>query len=420
MKIDRNLWVLVFVCIINSMGFGIIVPLLYSYGKKFGLNEQTIGVLTASFSIAQFFATPLLGALSDKWGRKPLMAISLAGTCASFLLFASAKSLIILFAARILDGITGGNISVAQAMISDTSSPEDRAKRFGILSSAFGFGFVVGPALGGLLSKLGLQAPFYFAAGIALIGVLCTIFFLKETLPGKADNTNKEANAQKQDVRQDDSKSAGNNKGANKEKSATGRKFNFASLITALKIPVIGTAVFIGFLLTMAQFTMIIGFQTFSVDVLKISTTQIGLWYAGFGITGILMQLAVPYINKVISSKSTILLLSTAICIGAMALAGMFKVLIPFIAFIYVYGLFNGLRTPMLNAIIADHNDENKQGEILGVNQSYASVGQVLGPVAAGLITVISVHAVFFLSAFFILIGFLFTFRLKSKEKANS
>lgn len=393
MKADRNLWILVLICVINSMGFGIIVPLLYDYGKKFGLTEQTVGILTASFSIAQFFATPLLGSLSDKWGRKPLLAISLAGTCLSFLVFGLAQNLLMLFAARILDGITGGNISVAQAMVSDTSSSEDRAKKFGILSSAFGFGFVLGPALGGLLSKLGLQVPFFFAAGIAFIGAMLATFVLKETKP-------------KQNPA--------------KEKPENNHRFTFVSLITALKIPVVGTAVFTGFLLTMAQFIMIIGFQTFSVDKLKIAPTQIGLLYAGFGITGILMQLAVPLITKLISSRAIILLLSTAICLAAMIFTGFTQTVFPFAAGLFVYGLFNGLRNPMLNAIIADRSNENTQGEILGVNQSYASLGQTLGPIAAGLITAVSIHAVFFLSAFFILLGFLLTFRLQAKEKQST
>ncbi|WP_295773268.1 MFS transporter [uncultured Mucilaginibacter sp.] len=403
MKADKNLWILVLICVINSMGFGIIVPLLYDYGKKFGLNEQTIGILTASFSVAQFFATPLLGGLSDKWGRKPLLAISLAGTCISFLIFAFAQNLVMLFAARILDGITGGNISVAQAMVSDKSTDEDRAKKFGILSSAFGFGFVIGPALGGLLSKFGMQVPFYFAAGIALIGALCSTFILKETKEKVAESSEPE-NAN------------------DKQQTADGKhhEFTFASLITALKMPVIGTAVLTGFLLTTAQFVMILGFQTFSADVLKIKPTQIGLLYAGFGVTGIIMQLLVPFVTRQISSKSLILLLSTLVCMAAMLFTGFTGAIIPFACGLFVYGLFNGLRGPMLNAIIANHNDDNRQGEILGVNQSYASLGQTLGPVLAGLITVISVHAVFFLSAFFILTGFLLTFRLRAKEKQNA
>ncbi|GAB2685057.1 tetracycline resistance MFS efflux pump [Mucilaginibacter koreensis] len=391
MKLDKNLWILIFVCVINSLGFGIIVPLIYSYGKKFGINEQTVGILTASFSIAQFFATPLLGSLSDKWGRKPVLVISLIGTCASFFLFATAQSVIMLFAARILDGLTGGNISVAQAMISDTSTNEDRAKKFGILSSAFGFGFVIGPALGGLLSKYGMQVPFYFAAGIALMGALAAAFLLKETNDKKQEKDGKEK-----------------------------KSFTFASIVTALKMPVIGTAVFIGFLLTMAQFTMIIGFQTYSVDGLKLSPQNVGLLYAGFGVTGILMQLCVPFFEKIFPSKSVILMWSTVLCLGAMFLAGFMTAVLTFIACIYVYGMFNGLRNPMLNAIIANHNDEERQGEILGVNQSYASIGQTLGPIAAGMVTVFSKHAPFFLSALFILAGFLLTFRLKRKEQQNS
>ncbi|PLW91404.1 MFS transporter [Mucilaginibacter sp.] len=388
MKMNRMIWVLVLIAVINSMGFGIIIPLLYPYGKKFGVTEHTIGLLTAAFSIAQFIATPILGSLSDKWGRKPILIISLVGTAASFVLFGLANSIVMLFAARVLDGLTGGNISVAQAMVSDISSPKDRAKNFGILSSAFGFGFVIGPAIGGLLSKFGMQVPFFFAAGIAIAGVVLSLLLLKET------NQNKNTKEQ-------------------------GGGFPLSSLVTVLKKPVIGTAVFTGFLLTMAQFTMLIGFQTFSVDQLKLSTSQIGIFYAGFGVTGILMQLLVPAIKRLISLQSVILLLSTLICLFAMLLTGFSTGFVLFAVAIGIYGLFNGLRNPMLNAIIADHNDERQRGEVMGVNQAYISIGQTLGPVTAGLATAISVHSVFFLSAFYILIALLFSFRLISKEKQS-
>ncbi|MDB4903139.1 MAG: tetA 4 [Mucilaginibacter sp.] len=387
MKADKNLWILVFVCIINSLGFGIIVPVLYSYGKTFGLTGTTLGILTASFSVAQFFATPVLGSLSDKWGRKPLLVISLAGTCISFLLFAEANSLWILFAARILDGITGGNVSVAQAMVADTATPKNRAKRFGILGSSFAFGFVIGPLVGGSFTALSPQAPFFFAAGISLIGTLCAAFLLKETNP-----TNKETRL--------------NHNG----------KFKFTTLITTLKRPIIGTAVFIGFLLTMVQFTMIIGFQTFSVDILKITPVTMGLFLAGFGMCGIIMQLSVPFFIKTFSSKSLILLLSSILCFAAMFLSGFTSVFIPFAAYLCIYGLFNGLRNPMLNAIIADNIDQSEQGKILGINQSYASIGQTLGPITAGVAAAISIHSIFFLSSFYILVAFLLSFRLKSKE----
>ncbi|MGY4539247.1 multidrug resistance protein [Mucilaginibacter sp. UYNi724] len=390
MNSKRILWVLVFIAIINSMGFGIIIPLLYPYGKKFGVTEHTIGLLTAAYSIAQFFATPVLGSLSDRFGRKPLLIFSLIGTCASFILFGFAESIFVLFAARILDGLTGGNISVAQAMVSDISSPKERAKNFGILGSAFGFGFVIGPAIGGVLSKFGMKVPFFFAAGIAILGVLLTLFFLKET---------------------------NQNKGG--QSSSKKPNFSFASLYTILKMPVVGTAIFTGFLLTMAQFTMLIGFQTFSVDELKLNPTQIGLFYGGFGVSGILMQMLVPAIKKVISSQAVILLISTLFCLGMMVLAGFATGLMLFAVSVGIYGLFNGLRNPMLNAIIADRNEGDGKGEVMGVNQSYASIGQTLGPVTAGLITAISIHSVFFLASLYILIALLFSIRLITKEKQS-
>jgi MFS family permease len=390
MKLDKRLWVLVFICVINSLGFGIIVPLMYVFGKKYGLNEQSLSWLTAAYSVAQLIATPVFGALSDKYGRKPLLAISLIGTCISFIMFAEARGIIMLFAARILDGLTGGNISVAQAIVSDTSTPKDRAKKFGILSSAFAFGFVIGPAVGGLLSKFGLQVPFFFAAGISFLGVLATIFFLKESNP------------------------------QGRKKTPDQRMNPFQSLIATLKIPIIGIAIFIGFLLTMAQFTMIIGFQTFTVDVLKLSPNKIGLLYAGFAVTGIIMQLCIPMFTRRINSRSLILLLSTILCFASMFLVGFTSAFMAFSVCICFYGLFNGLRNPMLNAIIADNNTNKSQGGILGVNQSCASIGQAVGPIAAGFITVISVHAVFFLSAFFMLIAFFFTFLLKAKEHSTA
>ncbi|MGN6178523.1 MAG: MFS transporter [Mucilaginibacter sp.] len=388
MKLDKRLWVLVFICVINSLGFGIIIPQLYAYGKTFGLNGTTLGFLMSSFSIAQFFATPILGSLSDKYGRKPLLAISLVGTCISFLMFAWANCLTILFAARILDGLTGGNISVAQAIVSDTSTPADRAKKFGILSSAFGVGYIIGPAISSALANYGEQMPFFFAAIISFLGIMATIFFLEET------------------------------NGDRRKKIAKEKFINFSALITTLKLPVIGTAIFISFLLTMAQFSMILGFQEFTVDVLHLSSRSLGYLYTAFAATGVVMQFCMQWLLNIIKSRSVVLYLSTFCCFIAMLLTGFTSTLIPFTVWICIYGLFNGLRNPMLNAIIADNNKNHGQGRILGVNQSYISLGQILGPIVAGFVSPCSVHDIFYLSAFFIAVAFGLTFVLKGKESA--
>ena len=386
MKPNKILWILAFVCLIDSIGFGVMIPLIYSYGKKFGLNKETLGLLTAAFSVAQFFATPVLGALSDKIGRKVLLVICLFGTCLSFVLFGLAGSLLMLFLARILDGLTGGDISVAQAMVADISPSAQRAKNFGILGSAFGLGYVIGPAIGGLLSGFGMTVPFFFAAGLSLTGALLSLFFLKET---------------------------------HSQKGAMQPRFSYRSLITIFKRPVAGPAVLTGFLLTTAQFVMLIGFQTFCSDKLKLSPTQIGLFYGGFGMTGILMQLGVPLINKVIPSRAMILLASTIFCAAAMVFSGLASGIIPFAVGIGAYGLFNGLRNPMLNAIIADHSKKDEEGEIMGINQSYTSIGQAVGPAIAGLAAAISLQAPFFLAAGLIFAGLIISIKLKRRETAE-
>jgi MFS family permease len=384
MKLNRVLWILVFICVIDSMGFGMMIPLIYAYGKQFGLTKQSLGLLTAVFSVAQFFATPVLGALSDRFGRKLLLVVCLFGTAASFALFGLAGSLLMLFVARGLDGITGGDISVAQAMVTDISSSENRSKYFGILGSAFGAGYVLGPALGGLLSKFGMTVPFFVAAGLSAAGALTSIFFLKETKP--------------------------------KAQKPANKRFSYRALITIFKRPAVGPAVLSGFLLTTAQFVMLIGFQTFCTDALKLSPTQVGLFYAGFGVTGILTQLAIPLITKLIPSRSIILLISTVVCIGAMVLCGLTGAVIPFAAGIASYGLFNGLRNPMLNAIIADHSKSSEQGEIMGINQSYVSIGQALGPAIAGVAATLALHAPFYLAAALMLAALLVHIRLKRQE----
>jgi len=383
MKQYKILWLLAFICLIDAIGFGIMIPLIYSYGQQFGLNKATLGLLTAAFSVAQFFATPVLGALSDKIGRKLLLVICLAGTCVSFVLFGLAGSLLMLFAARILDGLTGGDISVAQAMVADISASASRAKNFGILGSAFGLGYVIGPAIGGLLSGFGMRVPFFFAAALSLTGAILSLLFLKETL---------------------------------KKDGPKQPPFRYKSLIAIFKRPVAGPAILTGFLLTTAQFVMLIGFQTFCSDKLKLTPTQIGLFYGGFGVTGILMQLIVPLINKLVRSRSVVLVVSTIFCVAAMIFCGLASAIVPFAIGVGAYGLFNGLRNPMLNAIIADDSKGEEEGQVMGINQSYTSVGQAVGPAIAGLAAVLSLQAPFYLAALLILAGLAVSVKLKQRE----
>src|SRR5215468_12473373 len=143
----RPLLVIFLTIFVNLVGFGIIVPLLPYYAETFGASPLVIGLLFAVFSLCQLFAAPALGDLSDRYGRRPVLVFSLAGTVVSFAMLALAHSLVMLFAARIVDGLSGGNITTARAYIGDIATDENRAKYFGILGASFGLGFIIGPGL---------------------------------------------------------------------------------------------------------------------------------------------------------------------------------------------------------------------------------------------------------------------------------
>ena len=150
----RPLLVIFLTIFVNLVGFGIIVPLLPFYAETFGASPLIVGMLFGVFSLCQLIASPILGDLSDRYGRRPILIVSLVGTVVSFAMLAVAKSLVMLFAARIVDGLSGGNITIARAYIADVTEPQDRAKAFGLLGAAFGLGFIVGPGLAGLFAQI--------------------------------------------------------------------------------------------------------------------------------------------------------------------------------------------------------------------------------------------------------------------------
>src|SRR2546426_5976923 len=169
---------------IDLVGFGIVIPVLpfYAEGTKFGATPREVGLLFASYSVMQLIFAPVLGRLSDKYGRRPILLISLLGTSFGFLILGFATTLWMLFLGRIIDGISGGNISTAQAYIADVTTKEDRAKGMGLIGAAFGLGFVFGPAIGGILSRWGVNVPFLFAGGLAFANAILLYFTLPETV----------------------------------------------------------------------------------------------------------------------------------------------------------------------------------------------------------------------------------------------
>ena len=179
---SRPLLIIFLTILVNLIGFGIIIPLLPFYAQTFGASPLTIGLLFASFSFSQLIASPLLGHWSDRWGRRPVLVFSLIGTVISFAMLALAQSLAMLFAARVVDGLSGGNVTTARAYIGDIATEENRARSFGMLGAAFGLGFIIGPALGGLFARISYTAPIWAAAAITLVATLLAWLWLPETV----------------------------------------------------------------------------------------------------------------------------------------------------------------------------------------------------------------------------------------------
>jgi DHA1 family tetracycline resistance protein-like MFS transporter len=177
-----RLFTIFIIVFVDLLGFSLILPLLPYYAETFGANPTVTGFLVASYALAQLLGAPLLGRLSDRVGRRPVLIVSIFGTFLGFLLLGFARALWVLFAARIIDGLTGGNISVAQAYITDVTDEKNRAKALGMIGAAFGLGFIIGPAVGGLMSTWGYSVPAFAAAALSFINLAAVFFFLPESL----------------------------------------------------------------------------------------------------------------------------------------------------------------------------------------------------------------------------------------------
>ena len=173
------------IVLVDVLGFTIVIPLLGFYAEKFGASPLVATTLVSVYAVCSLISTPIIGNLSDKVGRRRMLLISQVGTLAGFLMLAWSHSLWMVFLGRILDGITAGNLSLAQAYISDHTVPENRAKAFGVIGVAFGIGFMFGPGLGGTLAEYGLHVPFVVAGGLSALSIFCTATLLKNETPPK-------------------------------------------------------------------------------------------------------------------------------------------------------------------------------------------------------------------------------------------
>ncbi|HEV2339356.1 MAG TPA: MFS transporter [Patescibacteria group bacterium] len=379
---NKNLLIIALIALVNMLGYGIVIPILYAYSRKFGLSDFQNGLLFAMFSLCQFISTPIIGRLSDKYGRRPLLLISVLGTAASFFTMAFAPSAAFLFIARALDGLTAGNIPVAFAVISDSTKPEDRAKAFGLIGSAFSFGFVFGPAISAFTIGLGPAIPFIIAGIITLIAATLVAVYLPET------------NAHMGEVQ-------------------GGKLIDFPKLAKTLFDPNVGAT----FLITLIFFlafacALIYGFQPFTLKVLKISQTQNAILFTIFGAVGLISQnvLVHPLTRRLGIKKA----FATGILLTSFALLLMFfsRTLALFIAASVILGVFNSIVQTLIPTILSQEADARSQGTIMGLNASYQSIGMIVGPILGGVIATVSIPLAFLAGSILILVCYGLSFQV--------
>jgi len=343
----RPLPIIFLTIFVNLVGFGIIIPLLPFYAQTFGASPIVIGLLFASFSLSQLVASPILGDLSDRWGRRPILIFSLLGTVVSFVMLALATSLSMLFAARIVDGLSGGNITTARAYIADITTEENRAKAFGLLGAAFGLGFIVGPGLGAALSHLSYTAPIWAAAGITVVATAVAFFWLPETVH--------RAQA-----------------GGRSPWRALAGLWQRAHLRVLFTIDFAYWTAFAVYQTTFALF----GARRFGFDA-----AHTGYLLSAFGVLGVVVQGAmVGPIVALLGERRTLAigLLFAALGWGGSAATHSLPV---FVAMLVPGAIGIGLCNATLSALVSKSAGPHEQGRVQGAAGGLESLGRTIGPV---------------------------------------
>ena len=392
---------------IDLLGIGIIIPVIpaifFEEGSQFfngQYSKETIStfytLLLACYPFMQFFGAPMLGALSDKYGRKPILVIALIGTLIGYMLFAYAivtHNLWLLFFSRMLPGFTGGNISIIMSSIADVSDADSKTRNFGLVGMAFGLGFILGPMIGGLLSDNTIvswfdhHVPFMFTAGLTLLNICLVIWKFKETL------------VEKQNTKISPFK-------------------GFQNIASSFATPRLRN-VFIIVLLTSIGFTFYT--QFFSVllyEEFDFKEKDIGFLYGYVGIwLAITQGVIVRYLSYRLPPKKILVLSLPLLALGISLLfvpseGWMFYLVNPIIA------IFYGITSPNLTSLVSSQADKNLQGSILGINQSMLALGQTVTPLVGGYLLIQSVYLPLGASAFFIFLAFVIFYLLRKKFTA--
>ncbi|GAB4541240.1 MAG: tetracycline resistance MFS efflux pump [Anaerolineae bacterium] len=356
---NRSLVTIFVIVFIDLLGFSMFLPLLSYYAVSFGTTPALYGLLASSYAAAQFIGAPILGRLSDRYGRRPVLLVSVFGTFLAFLWLGFAKSLWMLFAARILDGLTGGNISVAQAYITDVTDEKNRARGLGLIGAAFGLGFIIGPAVGGALSVYGYSVPAFAAAGLSFLNLIAVYFWLVESL-----------SEEKRVELARDSRPA----------------FSLGALWQALNRLRVGPLLHIRFFFGLAFATFQTMFALYALDRLGLQANQTSYILTYVGVLSVFVQgVAIGWLTARI--RESYLIFGAAILmflsLVAWAFANSVWALLILLAPLAMAG---GALNTVLNSTLTKVVYPEEVGGTLGLSASLESMTRVIAPVVGGLL----------------------------------
>jgi DHA1 family tetracycline resistance protein-like MFS transporter len=343
----RPLLVIFLTIFVNLVGFGIIIPLLPFYAETFGASPLVVGMLFAVFSLCQLIAAPILGDLSDRYGRRPILIVSLIGTVISFVMLALAHSITMLFIARIVDGLSGGNISTARAYVADVTEPKDRSRAFGLIGAAFGLGFIFGPAISALLAPISYTAPIWAAAGITLVATGMAWVWLPETV----------------------------------HRAHAGTGMPFRNVMAMMARPTLRRVLLMDFAYWLAFAIFQTTFALFAAARFGFDATRTASFFAAFAVMGAIVQGI--FIRKIVQrfgDKPTLML--GLVCAAVGLIAATLTHTVTFFALSLVpLALGIGFGHPTMSSLISRAARADEQGRVQGAASAVESLGRTIGPV---------------------------------------
>lgn len=376
-RLTRALLPIFLIVLVDVFGFTLVIPLLAIYAESpaFRATPLQATLLVSTYAVCQLVAGPFLGRLSDRIGRKPVLLVSQLGTFIGFLVMANAHALWVLYVARIIDGITAGNLTIAQAYISDNTKPEDRAKSFALIGIAFGLGFFLGPAVTGKLSDVSLTAPIFLAAGLSFTSILCTLFFLPGGKPSGVGHESPQP--------------------AGSAPEPPGGKrlsiFAWGVYLEYLKRPAL-TALFLQFFCFMFAFsTFVSGFalfaeRTFTWKGHPFGPHEVGYLFGFNGFLGIIFQGGV--IGRLVKrfGEAALARAGFVALFLAQLILGFIHDIPLLLVVSFLYSLGSGVLRPTLTSLVTRAVGRHEQGIVLGFNQSITSIAQITAPMLAGVL----------------------------------